>query len=199
MAGKLFYLMGSSGAGKDSLLKLCLDRLQDQPVLVAHRYITRLPEQEGENHIWLPAAEFRKRRALDLFALCWSANGFDYGIGCEIDLWLARGHHVLVNGSRAFLAQAQERYGSALIPVLIKVAPDQLRRRLINRGRETPAEVENRVARAARFAASIPPGTATVDNSGELEQAYCQLADLLDLPADALAENALSEPAANES
>src|SRR5690554_7637808 len=97
--------MGSSGAGKDSLLKLCLDRLQDQPVLVAHRYITRLPEQEGENHIWLPAAEFRKRRALDLFALCWSANGLDYGIGCEIDLWLARGHHVLVNGSRAFLAQ----------------------------------------------------------------------------------------------
>lgn len=95
--------------------------------------------------------------------------------------------------------KAQERYGSALIPVLIKVAPDQLRRRLINRGRETPAEVENRVARAARFTASIPPGTATVDNSGELEQAYRQLADLLDLPADALAENALSERAANES
>ena len=106
---------------------------------------------------------------------------------------------MLVNGSRAFLAQAQERYGAVLIPVLVKVAPDQLRRRLIDRGRETPDEVENRVARSARFAAGILPGTATVDNSGELEQAYRQLADLLDLPADALAENALSERAANES
>ena len=198
MSGKLYYLMGSSGAGKDSLLKLCLERLQGQPVLVAHRYITRLPEREGENHIWLPAAEFRKRQALELFAMHWSANGYHYGIGCEIDLWLARGHHVLVNGSRGFLAQAQERYGSALIPVLIRVEPNQLRQRLINRGRETLAEVENRVARAAHFAASIPPGTAMVDNSGELEQAYRQLQTLFDSPVDPVPENALPARAANE-
>lgn len=176
---KLYYLMGASGAGKDSLLRLCLNRLTDQRVLVASRYITRRPESGGENHISLPEAEFRKRRAMGLFALDWQANGYLYGIGSEIDLWLARGHHVLINGSRSYLGQAQERYGSTLVPVLINVTPEKLRQRLIQRGRESIEEVDARVRRASQFAYAIPMGTAVVDNNGTLEEAFDQLQDLI--------------------
>ena len=40
MTGKLIWLMGASGSGKDSLLTELRQREQTQ-LLVAHRYITR--------------------------------------------------------------------------------------------------------------------------------------------------------------
>ena len=39
---RLIYLMGASGSGKDTLLRLLRAQLRaDEPVIVAHRYITR--------------------------------------------------------------------------------------------------------------------------------------------------------------
>ncbi|MDX5297933.1 MAG: phosphonate metabolism protein/1,5-bisphosphokinase (PRPP-forming) PhnN, partial [Gammaproteobacteria bacterium] len=101
MNARLFYLMGPSGAGKDALLRHCRQRLMDIPCLVAHRYITRPPELEGENHIWLPDSEFDARARLGAFAMHWQAHGHRYGIGQEVNHWLDAGTHVLVNGSRA--------------------------------------------------------------------------------------------------
>lgn len=48
--GKLIYLVGASGSGKDSLLQ-ALRQQQTIPLLVAHRYITRACNAGSENHI----------------------------------------------------------------------------------------------------------------------------------------------------
>lgn len=102
MTGKLIWLMGASGSGKDSLLTELRQREQTQ-LLVAHRYITRAASAGSENHIALSEQEFFTRAGQNLLALSWHANGLYYGIGVEIDLWLHAGFDVVVNGSRAHL------------------------------------------------------------------------------------------------
>jgi ribose 1,5-bisphosphokinase len=90
MNGRLIYVMGPSGAGKDSLLDFARNRLQAEPILFAHRYITR-PSGNGEAHVELSVEEFEARSTLGLFALEWSSHGLRYGIGIELDAWLERG------------------------------------------------------------------------------------------------------------
>ena len=103
MTGKLIWLMGASGSGKDSLLTELRQREQTQ-LLVAHRYITRAASAGSENHIALSEQEFFTRAGQNLLALSWHANGLYYGVGVEIDLWLHAGFDVVVNGSRAHRA-----------------------------------------------------------------------------------------------
>ncbi|EFH5745353.1 ribose 1,5-bisphosphokinase [Escherichia coli] len=129
MTGKLIWLMGASGSGKDSLLTELRQREQTQ-LLVAHRYITRAASAGSagsENHIALSEQEFFTRAGQNLLALSWHANGLYYGIGVEIDLWLHAGFDVLANGSRAHLPQARARYQSALLPICLQVSPEILR------------------------------------------------------------------------
>lgn len=55
--GRLIWLMGPSGSGKDSLLSALRQREHSQ-LLVAHRYITRDANAGSENHIALSEQEF---------------------------------------------------------------------------------------------------------------------------------------------
>ena len=68
MMGKLIWLMGPSGSGKDSLLAELRLREQTQ-LLVAHRYITRDASAGSENHIALSEQEFFTRAGQNLLAL----------------------------------------------------------------------------------------------------------------------------------
>ena len=164
MTGKLIWLMGASGSGKDSLLTELRQREQTQ-LLVAHRYITRDASAGSENHIALSEQEFFTRAGQNLLALSWHANGLYYGVGIEIDLWLHAGFDVVVNGSRAHLPQARARYQSEI-----------LRQRLENRGRENASEINARLARAARY---TPQDCHTLNNDGSLRQSVDTLLTLI--------------------
>lgn len=168
--GTLFYVVGASGAGKDSLMAYARARLGGRaPVFFAHRYITRPAGAGGENHVALSKAEFARMKALDLFALSWESHGLCYGLGREIGLWLERGANVVMNGSRAFLPVAERRF-PGLAVVLIEVSPAVLRARLVARGREAPEEIEERLARAAEFTV-IHPNLITIRNDASLAEA----------------------------
>ncbi|WP_432699304.1 ribose 1,5-bisphosphokinase [Kluyvera cryocrescens] len=175
MMGKLLWLMGPSGSGKDSLLEV-LRQQEHSDLLVAHRYITRPASAGCENHIALSEQEFFTRAGRNLLALSWHANGLYYGVGVEIDLWLHAGFDVVVNGSRAHLAQAKARYASALLPVCLQVSPDILRERLQARGRENGVEIAARLERAARY---TPADCHTLNNDGSLLQSVDQLLALM--------------------
>jgi ribose 1,5-bisphosphokinase len=174
--GRLFYIMGASGAGKDTVLQGCRDRSDPSiNVLIAHRYITRKPDGGTESHLWLTEAEFEQRITLNVFAMHWSANGYRYGIGREVDQWLAQGAQVLVNGSRAYLDQARLRYGDTLIPVLISVDPARLHQRLTLRGRESGQEIDARIRRARELEQQMPPDCFVIGNNGSAEDAVSRL------------------------
>ncbi len=181
---RLVYLMGASGSGKDTLLRLMRARLQgDEPVLVAHRYITR-DSGATEDALRLTEAEFARRAALGCFALRWASHGLHYGIGIEVDTWLGGGAAVIINGSRAHLAEAHQRY-PALTAVEITVDPALLARRLAERGRESAQQITQRLMRATQDFA-VPDGCRLlrVSNNGAPDTAA---AELLDIARDRLA------------
>lgn len=177
MPGKLIYLMGPSGSGKDSLLQAAAERLQANGCRIARRIITRSAESVGEDASGVTPDEFARLEQQGAFALHWQANGLSYGIPAQIDDWLAEGSDVLINGSREYLPVARQRYPD-LLAVLLTVQPAVLRQRLLKRGRESIAEIDARLSRNALFGDSQST-CATVDNSGSLEEAATRLIDLV--------------------
>jgi ribose 1,5-bisphosphokinase len=145
--GTLFYLMGASGVGKDSLLHYLRSHLPAAaPVRLPRRYITRPANSGGEVHIEISPEEFRQKLARDEFAMHWQSHGFFYGIDREIDHWLGRGEQVVINGSRHYLQSARQAYPT-LQPILVSVSQEILRRRLLARGREDTDAIERRLQR----------------------------------------------------
>ncbi|MET3677624.1 ribose 1,5-bisphosphokinase [Pseudomonas sp. UYEF17] len=147
-------------------------------VEIARRVITRSAEAKGEAAHGVSAEQFEALRAQGAFAMHWRANGLDYGIPLQVDQWLAEGRAVLVNGSRAYLAEARRRYPN-LLAVLVEVRHEVLRERLVARGRESAEEVEQRLARNARLQALADPSLHVLDNSTTLETAVAALFALL--------------------
>lgn len=185
MDGRLIYLMGPSGSGKDSLIEAAREPLQAINCEVVRRVITRSAESVGEDAIGVSREEFARRKEEGDFALCWHANGLDYGIPVVIDQWLKEGRDVLINGSRGHLAQALRRY-PALVPILLTVKEDVLRERLLRRGRESLAEIEARLRRNELFTADASVGETLIhrlDNSGELSDTVAGLLKLLHVSA----------------
>ena len=184
MAGRLIYLIGPSGSGKDSLLDAARTRLAERGCRIVRRVITRSAEAVGEAALGVSAQQFAGMEAQGAFALSWHANGLSYGIPREIDDWLAAGQDVLVNGSRGHLHNTRERYPD-MLAVLLTVNPAVLRQRLLARGRESVAEIDQRLARNARFNEQLlaeDPNVHVLDNSAPLEHTVERLLACLDEP-----------------
>ena len=166
----LFYVMGPSGAGKDSVLARARALLPaDTSVVFAHRYITRPAEASGENHVALSAAEFAMRRAHGLFAFHWQAHGNHHGIGREIPPWRQAGLTVVVSGSREH-CQDVAGVDPDTYPVLITAPVELLRDRLAVRGREDEAAAARRLERSDAYDVH-DPRLITITNDGPIDDA----------------------------
>lgn len=183
MTARLVYFMGPSGAGKDSLLDWLRVHLPAPcPVHWAQRTISRVAAPGGEAHESVSPATFVALRHGQAFAMHWEANGLGYGIRHAQLAPLAHGQWVLLNGSRAYLADALACCPD-LVAVHITASPEVLRHRLLSRGRETPNEVEARVQRAMAFAPPTGVASLEVHNNSTLNAAGLQLLQALgDLP-----------------
>lgn len=193
----LVYLMGASGSGKDSLLD-ALRYALPAGLVVAHRYITRSADAGAENHIALHDDEYQQRREQGLFALDWQAHGCCYGVGIEIDHWMAQGCNVVVNGSRAHLSQAVQRYGHRLLPVCLHVSENVLVQRLQQRGRENEEQIRHRLLRAAQYASGLPADCQRLDNDGDLHETLTAFLRLLAQPVPANIDNITYQKVSHE-
>lgn len=169
------YIVGASGVGKDSLIEYVRQHLQAQDrVLIAHRYITRDAFAGHENHVQLSAQEFALRARHELFAMHWESHGYRYGIGTEINAWLASGCAVVVNGSREYLSGAFERYPDMLV-VWVSASQETVAARLLTRGRESSPQISQRLQRGPMAASSGDPRIFRIANEGALSVAGEQL------------------------
>ena len=176
----LIYIMGPSGAGKDSLLNSLHQEMaslgKSLPLIMAQRTITRSHHQSNENHEAVDEASFESLLQSNAFALNWFANGLHYGIRHEQLAPMSKGSWVMVNGSRAYLEQAQLRFPG--LTVLHITAPvDVLRSRLLARGRENEKDIEARLSRSQSLESN--PQDLYVINDGRLEDSLTKLKDLL--------------------
>ncbi len=176
--GYLFYLVGPSGAGKDSLINYAREHISEgnKKVVFAHRYITRAPVLQGENHVYLSEREYDKRLQDGLFAMHWKSHDYAYAIGIEINAWLAKGMNVVVNGSRAYLHTALTLYQQMRI-IEVSVSNDVLRQRLTLRNRETPEQIVQRLNR--QILITECPNKFVIENNGLLEEAGNRLLDFI--------------------
>ncbi len=176
----LFYVIGPSGAGKDSLILAARQALDGEQIVFAHRYVTRPVNNGNENFVSLSVAEFAMRAQCNLFLFSWASHNLHYAIGTEALFWLRSELVVVINGSRAYLPQAQaqcDSLGIRLIPVWVTCELSVLAARLRARAREPESQIAERLVRATAF---VPPeGALTIDNSGTLEQALMQWLPLL--------------------
>lgn len=177
MRGRLFVVLGPSGAGKDTLIA---GAVAARPELVwARRVVTRPEAAGGEPFEGVTRDEFERRRSAGAFAVWWEAHGLLYGAPASISDAMEAGRDVILNGSRGAVGQA--RLVFPLLKVIYVTAPDDvLARRLGERGREDAMAISARLARAA-FPA--PKDAAVVVNDGTVEQGVSRLLAALSPPA----------------
>ncbi len=179
--GRLVVVVGPSGVGKDSLLAGAREVLGTDPaVRFPRRVVTRAPDLGGEDYIALDEAAFLAEQARGAFALSWAAHGLHYGVPREIENDLRAGIQVVVNVSRAILPDLRRLYANRLI-IGVTASPGVLRQRLEARGRESPADIVQRLARAAAFDLA-GDDVAILANDGPLEQGVARLVSLLQAP-----------------
>lgn len=147
----IFAVVGPSGAGKDLLIRGALAARPD--LHLVRRAITRPADAGGEDHEAITEDDFAVRVARGDFALFWQAHGLSYGLPkTEVE----RPGDVIFNGSRAVLPEAAQVFPD--LRVIVVTAPDDiLAARLAARGRESPDNIRDRLARAAF---TLPEGIA---------------------------------------
>ncbi len=151
MNERLIYVVGPSGAGKDSLLDWLKNRLPLASLVhFARRTIDRPTQPLGEQHESVDAARFVRLRDANAFVLHWRANGRQYGVRHNELKPLQEQAWVLVNGSRAHLGQALSQFDGMNV-LHISASAEILRARLLARRRESPEVIEARVQRAVAF------------------------------------------------
>lgn len=173
--GRLILVVGPSGAGKDTLLRMARSETNETPAIVyARRAITR-PAGLDEDNIELSREEFDSADALGCFAMSWSAHGHSYAIPLEIEVDLASGKTVVANASRTVVETARSRY--AHVGVAYIHASSAVRAgRLAGRGRESETAISERLAGDAVSVALSERDVLIDNNAGPAEAARRLLA-----------------------
>jgi len=168
----LILIVGPSGAGKDTLMNGARDALAGNPrVRFVRRVITRPGDMGQEAHESITEQAFAMRKQAGDFALTWRAHGMHYGVPADISMDLAHSRVVVVNVSRAVVAEAAARFPVAVIEI---AAPaDVLAFRLAARGREDAVDVARRLSRSIEL--RLPVDRETVMNDGTVEEGVAKL------------------------
>ncbi|MBD3764818.1 MAG: phosphonate metabolism protein/1,5-bisphosphokinase (PRPP-forming) PhnN [Rhodobacterales bacterium] len=164
MPGRIFAVVGPSGAGKDTLIAAARQARPD--LHIVRRVITRPEEAGGEPFEGVTEAEFAARAARGDFVLTWAAHGLHYGIPARVERAMDEGRDVIFNGSRAMLGAAWEAFPNLTV-IHVTASVPVLAERLAARGRESREDIARRLTRASF---DIPHGipVRVVNNDGAL-------------------------------
>lgn len=182
--GVLILVVGPSGAGKDSLLSAAAHHFSlDDRFVFVRRVVTRPSDPSSEDVDTVTERVFAARELEGQFALSWGAHGLRYGLPRAIvDMGLQRGACVVANASRAIIEEARSRFPH-VATILVTASDATLAKRLAARGRETAADIEQRIARARAAATGVID--AAIHNDGPLSEAILRFNAALVAFADA--------------
>jgi len=164
--GRLVLVVGPSGAGKDTLLRLAQAACADDPGVVFPRRIVTRPSSPDEDNIAVSPDEFDRARDHGDFAMQWDAHGHSYALPREINDAIRAGRTVVANVSRTVIGALRQTYANVVV-VAITAPPDVLAQRLAARARQSDGDIAERLTR------SIDDATAQADvtilNAGSAE------------------------------
>lgn len=145
--GRLVLVVGPSGAGKDTLLRLAqAGCAEDHDIVFPRRVVTR-ESSAAEDNIAMSPEEFRRALEHGDFAMHWDAHGHSYALPLEINDDIKAGRTVVVNVSRTVLAALRAAYANVTV-VAITAPPDVLAQRLAARARRSDGNIAERLTRS---------------------------------------------------
>ena len=179
--GAFVAVVGPSGAGKDTLIRLAARHFAgDDGFHFARRFVTRKADPDAEDHAEIDEDEFERRENADDFALSWRAHGLGYGLDASLLRQIARGQIVIANITRRQIGDAAAVFPRLAVAHIVVDEP-LLVERIVQRGREDRAAA---IQRARREAPLDLPRTvwraAEIDNSGPVEWGVKRFIDFLE-------------------
>ncbi|WP_426421240.1 phosphonate metabolism protein/1,5-bisphosphokinase (PRPP-forming) PhnN [Bradyrhizobium genosp. A] len=145
--GRLVLVVGPSGAGKDTLLRLAQAACADDHEIVFPRRIVTRASSADEDNIAVSPDEFARAREHGDFAVHWDAHGHCYALPLEINDDIRAGRAVVANVSRTVIGTLRQAYANVIV-VAITAPPDVLAQRLAARARHSDGNIADRIARS---------------------------------------------------
>lgn len=155
--GILIIVSGFSGAGKGTLVKKLLEEYDNYALSISAT--TRQPrpgEAEGREYFFLQKEEFEHKIAEN--GLIEYATYCDHYYGTPrayVEQQLADGKDVILEIEIQGALKVKKQYEDAVLLFVTPPSAEELRRRLVGRGTETEAVIEQRMCRAAEEAKGI--------------------------------------------
>jgi ribose 1,5-bisphosphokinase len=174
--GRLFLVVGPSGAGKDTLLGLARTACADDPNIVFPRRVITRQASDSEENEEVSLEAFRHALARGEYAMHWEAHGHCYALRRGIDDELRAGRTVIANVSRTVVGPLRRDYADVLV-VSITAPPQVLAERLAARSRSSDGQIEARLDRTVDENSSRPD--ATIVNTGSAEYHARQLVRII--------------------
>lgn len=145
--GRLVLMVGPSGAGKDTLLRLARAACADDRDIVFPRRIVTRESSADEDNIAVTSDEFRRAREQGDFAVHWDAHGHSYALPLDINDDIRAGRTVVANVSRTVIGALRQAYTNVVV-VAVTAPLDVLAARLAARARHSDGSIAERLSRS---------------------------------------------------
>jgi ribose 1,5-bisphosphokinase len=170
--GRLGLVVGPSGAGKDTLLRLAQAAcIEDHDIVFPRRVVTRASSADEDN-IAVSPDQFRRAQEHGDFAVHWEAHGHCYALPLSINDDIRAGRAVVANVSRTVIGALRKAYANVVV-VAITAPPEVLAQRLAARARHSDGNIGERLARSVDDAAA--QADVTILNAGSADYHSRQL------------------------
>ena len=164
--GRLVLVVGPSGAGKDTLLRLAQAAcIEDHDIVFPRRVVTR-ESSADEDNVAVSPDEFRRALERGDFAVHWEAHGHCYALPLDLNDDIRAGRAVVANVSRTVIGALRQTYANVVV-VAITAPPDVLAQRLAARARDSDGNIADRLARSVDDASAH--ADVTILNAGSAD------------------------------
>jgi ribose 1,5-bisphosphokinase len=153
MAGGFVFVVGPSGAGKDTLIRLAAAQLADDRRFHFPRRLVTRAGSAFEDHDTIAEAEFEDGMATGRFALAWRAHGLGYALPGSCRTAALDGCVVVCNVSRQLIGMGRASLPNVAV-VEVTAPYEVLAQRLAGRGRGEDGDLGARLARSREIGAT---------------------------------------------
>jgi guanylate kinase len=151
----VFVITGTSGEGKSTLARLLLERVPELELAISATTRERRPgEEDGREYYFISDAEFDRRLCADDFLeyvrLPWGEGRRSGTLWSEIERITGGGRPVLLELETNGALAVRDRIPGSVTIFITAPSPEELERRLRDRGTEDEHEIEQRLGEAMR-------------------------------------------------
>ena len=179
--GVLIIVSAPSGCGKSTVVHALMERRKKLRFSVSAT--TRAPREgeiDGKDYFFVDRAEFERMISADAFLEHAEYTGNCYGTPREpVERQLAAGYDVYLDIDVQGAMQVKALRPETLMIFLMPPSMEELERRLVTRGTNTPQEIRDRLAAAERECALRQKFDFIVVND-VVERAVQEISDLID-------------------